>query len=134
MKNVFRSILVATIAALLVASASIPSDAASRAARTTRAFDGVWSVVIYTLYGDCDRSLRYSLRIADGQVLANEQSYQVAGLVAPNGIIRVVVAEGGRSASGSGKLSGNNGKGEWRTSTGQCAGQWTAVRRPNAEY
>ena len=48
MQNVFRSILVATIAALLVASASIPSHAASRAART-RAFDGVWSVVIYTL-------------------------------------------------------------------------------------
>jgi hypothetical protein len=79
MKNFFRSIFVATIAALLVASASIPSDAASRAART-RAYDGVWSVVIYTLYGDCDRSLRYSLRIADGQVLAEEQSYQVAGL------------------------------------------------------
>ena len=78
--------------------------------------------------------VRGSLRIADGQVLADEQSYQVAGLVAPNGIIRVVVAEGGRSASGVGKLSGNNGKGEWRTSTGQCAGQWTAVRRSNAEY
>ena len=122
MKNVLRSILVATIAALLVASASIPSDAARRAART-RAFDGVWSVVIYTLYGDCDRSLRYSLRIEDGQVLADEQSYQVAGLVAPNGVIRVVVAEGGRSASGVGKLSGNNGSGEWRTSTGP-------VRRP----
>jgi len=133
MKNVLRSILVATIAGLLVASASIPSHAASRAART-RAFDGVWSVVIYTLQGDCDRALRYSLRVEDGQVLANEQSYQVAGLVAANGVIRVVVAEGGRSASGSGKLSGNNGKGEWRTSTGQCAGQWTAVRRPTAEY
>ena len=105
MKNVLRSILVATIAGLLVASASIPSEAARRAART-RAFDGVWSVVIYTLYGDCDRALRYSLRIEDGQVLADEQSYQVAGLVAPNGVIRVVVAEGGRSASGSGKLSG----------------------------
>jgi hypothetical protein len=132
MKNFFRSIFVATIAALLVASANIPSDAASRAART-RTYDGVWSVVIYTLYGDCDRSLRYALRIADGQVLADEQSYQVAGLVARNGGIRVVVAEGGRSASGTGKLSGNNGRGEWRTSTGQCAGQWTAVRRPNAE-
>ena len=133
MKNFFRSIFVATIAALLVASANIPSDAASRAA-PTRAYDGVWSVVIYTLYGDCDRSLRYSLRIADGQVLADEQSYQVAGLVARNGAIRVVVAESGRSASGTGKLSGNNGRGEWRTSTGQCGGQWTAVRRPNAEY
>ncbi len=133
MKNVLRPILVATIAGLLVVSASIPSEAARRTAHT-RAFDGVWSVVIYTLYGDCDRSLRYSLRIADGEVLADEQSYQVAGLVAPNGVIRVVVEEGGRSASGTGKLSGDNGRGEWRTSTGQCAGQWTAVRRPNRTY
>ncbi len=133
MKTVVRPILIATIAGLLVASASIPSEAARRAAHT-RAFDGVWSVVIYTLYGDCDRSLRYSLRIADGEVLADERSYQVAGLVAPNGVIRVVVEEGGRSASGTGKLSGDNGRGEWRTSTGQCAGQWTAVRRPNREY
>jgi len=133
MKNVLHPILIATIACLLVASASIPSEAARRAAHT-RAFDGVWSVVIYTLYGDCDRSLRYSLRIADGEVLADEQSYQVAGLVAPNGVIRVVVQEGGRSASGTGKLSGDNGRGEWRTSTGQCAGQWTAARRPHGAY
>jgi len=48
----------------------------------------------------------------------------------PNGEIRVVVAEAGRSASGFGRLAGNNGRGEWRTSTGQCAGNWTAVRRP----
>ena len=66
MKNVLRSILVATIAGLLVASASIPSEAARRAART-RAFDGVWSVVIYTLHGDCDRALRYSLRIEEAR-------------------------------------------------------------------
>ena len=130
MQKVLRSIIVVTLAALGLASASLSSNAASR----VRAFDGDWSVVIYTLYGDCDRALRYSLRIADGQVLADEQSYQVAGLVAPDGVIRVVVAEGGRSASGVGKLSDNSGRGEWRTSTGQCAGQWTAVRRPNAEY
>jgi hypothetical protein len=49
--------------------------------------------------------------------------------VAPNGEIRVVVAEGGRTASGIGRLTGNSGRGQWRTSTGQCAGQWTAVRR-----
>ena len=128
MRNVLRWIFVMTIAALLVASASIPSEAAHRAARA-RSFDGTWSVVISTLYGDCDRALRYSLRIADGQVLADEQSYQVAGLVAPNGVIRVVVAEGGRSASGAGRLSGNAGRGWWRTASGQCSGQWTAERR-----
>jgi hypothetical protein len=128
MKNFLRSTFVVAIAALLVAIASIPSDAASRVART-RAFDGQWSVVIYTLVGDCDRSLRYSLRIVDGQVQAAEQNYQVAGVVAPSGMIRVTVGEAGRSASGAGRLIGNNGRGQWRTSTGECGGQWTAERR-----
>jgi hypothetical protein len=49
--------------------------------------------------------------------------------VAPNGTVRVTVAEAGRSATGSGRLAGNTGSGTWRTSTGECAGQWTAERR-----
>ena len=125
MSRFLRPILAASFAALLVALPSAPSDAARRPS----AFDGQWSVVIYTTYGDCDRSLRYSLQIIGGQIVSAQQNYQLAGAVATNGSIRVTVAEAGRSASGSGRLVGNNGSGQWRTSTGQCAGQWTAVRR-----
>ena len=128
MKNVLRSILVATIAALLVASASIPSEAARRAARA-RSFDGTWSVVISTLYGDCPRALRYSLLIYGGRVYSEDQSFQAYGAAAPSGAISVTVAQGGQSASGAGRLSGNSGRGWWRTATGQCSGQWTAERR-----
>jgi hypothetical protein len=124
MKNALRSIFVLTIAALLVANVGARSDAAARGF-----YDGEWSVVVYTLQGDCDRALRYSLRIVDGRVQAEEQSYQLGGAVARNGAIRVTVAEGGRSASGVGRLSGNSGRGQWRTSTGECAGEWTAERR-----
>ena len=85
--------------------------------------------MIYTQAGDCPQSLRYSVRIVGGRVLSDDQAYQVAGLVAPNGETRVVVAEHDRSASGVGRLSGNQGQGRWRTSTGECAGQWTAERR-----
>jgi len=106
MKNLSRPILVATIAVVLAASASIPSDAARRVV------NGQWSVVIYTLVGDCDRSLRYSVRIIDGQVQADDQSYQVSGRVTPKGEIRVMVAEGGRSASGFGRLSADSGRGQ----------------------
>jgi hypothetical protein len=127
MKNFLRPIFAVILAALLVMSAGVPSDAVAGA--RPGAYDGNWSVVIYTLQGDCDRSLRYSLQIVDSQVQAGEQSYRAAGKVAPNGEIRVVVAEGGRTASGIGRLTGNSGRGQWRTSTGQCAGQWTAVRR-----
>jgi hypothetical protein len=125
MSHFLRPIFAASFATLLVALPSVPSDAARR----STAFDGQWSVVIYTTYGDCDRSLRYSLQIIGGQVVSAQQNYQLAGAVAPNGSIRVTVAEAGRSANGSGRLVGNNGSGQWRTSTGQCAGQWTAVRR-----
>jgi hypothetical protein len=131
MRNFLRSSFVATLAILLLAAAGVRSDAAPR---TARAYDGVWSVVIYTEVGDCDRSLRYSVRIADGQVQAGEQSYQISGAVTSRGDIRVMVAEAGRSASGVGRLAGNNGRGQWQTSSGQCAGQWTAVRRSSNEF
>jgi hypothetical protein len=124
MKGVLRAIFALTIIVLLVTSAGPRSDAKARGI-----YDGEWSVIVYTLRGDCDRALRYSLRIVDNRVLAAEQSYQLSGAVAPGGEIRVTVAEGGRSASGFGRLAGNSGRGQWRTSTGECAGQWTAERR-----
>jgi hypothetical protein len=124
MKYVVRLISVLPVAALLVASAALSSDAAGRTI-----FDGLWSVEIVTQRGDCDRSLRYALRITDGRVQADDQRYQVEGAVAPNGAIRVVVAEAGRSASGVGHLTRDKGRGQWRTSTNECAGEWVAARR-----
>ena len=56
MKNVFRSIFLATATALLVTSASVPSQAAAQIARAS-SFDGNWSVVINTLRGDCGSAL-----------------------------------------------------------------------------
>jgi hypothetical protein len=124
-KNLLRSIFVAAFAAFLVASIIPQSNAASRPG----VFDGDWSVVIYTLKGDCDRSLRYSLRIVGGRVQAEDSSYQASGAVSAGGAISVRVAQGDRSAGGSGRLAGNSGRGSWRTDTGDCAGQWTAERR-----
>jgi len=126
MNTILRALLFAAIAALLAVGAGLRSDAT---AAGRGAYDGRWSVVINTLRGDCDRTLRYSVRIVGGKVQADQQSYQVAGLVSANGSIRVVVAEAGRSASGSGRLSGNSGRGNWRTDTGSCTGQWVAERR-----
>lgn len=128
MRNLLRPIFAAALAAMPIAIAGFPLGSVARAAHPS-AYDGQWSVVIYTTRGDCDRTLRYSVRIVDGHVQAGEQSYQAAGRVEPNGTIRVVVAEAGRTASGSGRLTRDAGRGQWRTSSGQCAGQWTAVRR-----
>ena len=73
--------------------------------------------------------LRYGVRIVGGRVVGENADYSVAGAVAPNGAIRVMVAEAGRSASGPGGLRGNSGGGVWRTSSGECSGNWAAVRR-----
>ena len=111
------------MAAAAVLVAAIPS--AAPAAN----YDGAWSVTIMTQVGNCPSSLRYGVRVVGGRVLADGQSYQVNGTVAANGATRVTVSEQGQSASGTGRLSGNTGAGRWRTSTGQCSGQWTAERR-----
>ena len=122
MKKLGGVFTAAAIAAALVAT--IPF-----AARAANVYDGAWSVTIYTQAGNCPSSLRYGVRVARGRVFGDDQSYQVNGTVAPNGATRVTVSEQGQSASGTGRLSGNAGAGRWRTSTGQCAGQWTAARR-----
>ena len=124
MKHVVRSIFVLTIVALAATSASIKSDAAGRTI-----YDGEWSVDIVTVRGDCEHSLRYAVRIVGGKVHAGEISYDLAGAVTPGGEIHVTVAEKGRSASGTGKLTRDAGHGQWHTSTNQCAGHWTAARR-----
>jgi hypothetical protein len=111
-----------TAAAVLFAA--IPS-----AARAASSNDGMWSVTIITLAGNCPSTLRYGVRVDRGRVLADDQSYQVNGTVAANGATRVTVSEKGQSASGTGRLAGNRGAGRWRTSTGECSGQWTAERR-----
>jgi hypothetical protein len=128
MKGLWRPLLSAAFVFLLLATASIPSDAARRApARTS--YDGVWSVAIYTTRGDCDRAVRAAVRITGGRVSADDQSYQAYGAVGRDGVIKVTVTSGNRSASGSGRLSQNAGGGHWRTATGECSGQWTAERR-----
>jgi hypothetical protein len=112
------------MAAAAVLVAAIPS-----AAPAANSYDGNWTVTISTQSGNCPSSLRYGVRVVQGRVLADGQSYQVNGSVASNGATRVTVSEQGQSASGTGRLSGNAGAGRWRTSTGQCSGQWTAARR-----
>jgi len=124
MQNVSRFIVAVASVVFLATIASIPSSAATR-----NAFDGNWSVMIYTQSGDCPQSLRYGVRVWNGRVLSEDGNYQVNGVVSPNGATRVTVSEGGRSAGGTGRLFGNQGSGRWRTFSGECAGQWTAERR-----
>ena len=125
MKSLSHLLLAPTLAAVLLLACT-PTNAARRGGGS--AFDGSWSVAIYTQRGDCG-SVRVAARIVGGRVYSEDQSYQAGGGVSANGTVRVSVAGFGRSASGSGRLSRNSGAGHWRSSRGECSGSWSASRR-----
>jgi hypothetical protein len=132
MRRILGAGLAVAAAALIAAISIVPSDAAPRRrAALTSAFDGVWSVSIVTLSGDCDRGYRYPLRILGGHVgkADEDPAYAVAGAVGRGGAIGVTVSGGGQTATGYGRLTRNVGRGVWRTSNGRCSGRWTAERR-----
>ena len=125
MKDLSRLLLAPTLA-VVVLLACTPTNAAHRAGGS--AYDGIWSVAIYTLRGNCG-SVRVAARIVGGRVYSKDESYQSNGAVSANGVIRVSVVSGRLSASGSGRLSNNSGAGRWSSSTGECSGSWSASRR-----
>ncbi len=132
MSHLLRPIFALLFAVFMVAaSGSISSNAAPAARQRGANFDGLWSVAIVTLQGSCDRSYRYPARIVGNRVVqaSADTSYRLYGAVSRSGAIRVIVVRGGQWADGRGRLTDGRGAGNWTTSGGQCAGQWTAVRR-----
>jgi hypothetical protein len=97
-------------------------------ASAQRAYDGQWSVVIVTQRGPCERAHRHGVFIQAGRVIQDDS---IVGRVAANGAVSVRVTSPIGSASGSGRLSHNSGRGNWSGYSGvdQCSGYWTAERR-----
>ena len=125
MKGLSGLLLAPTVAAALLLACSL-TNAAHRDGGSP--YDGTWSVAIYTQRGDCG-SVRVAARIVGGRVYSKDESYQANGAVGANGVIRVSVASGRLSASGSGRLSANSVAGRWASSRGECSGSWSASRR-----
>jgi hypothetical protein len=126
MSHFWRPIFALSFAAFMVAS-GFSADAAPAARQGSANFDGLWSVVIVTQQGPCDRSYRYPLRIVGSRVMqANADSnYRLYGAVSRSGALRVIVVRGSQWADGRGRLTDGHGAGNWTTSGGQC----TAMRR-----
>ena len=125
MTSLLRALSGVALLAGLTIIAATPALAQSR-------YDGLWSVLIITEKGTCDRGYRYPLRIARGRVNHADpasSSFTIRGNVASGGAIRVSVSRGQQSANGTGRLSRSAGAGRWRTTSGQCSGIWTAERR-----
>ena len=78
------------LAAVLLLACS-PTNAAHRGGGP--AYDGTWSVAIYTQRGACG-SIRVAVRIVGGRMYSEDQSYQASGAVGANGVVRASVAGG----------------------------------------
>jgi len=114
------------------AKAAAKSAKASKGGGSVAGFDGLWSVLIITEQGTCDRGYRYAVRIRNGGVHHADpanSSFRIGGRVNGSGGINVSVARGTQSANGSGRISHNGGSGRWRSSKGECSGVWQAERR-----
>jgi hypothetical protein len=125
-KSQNRNFKRASLALIAISLAGALGAAAPAAATPT--YDGLWSVVIVTQKGSCDKAYRYPVRIANGAVQNDGPSLiNVSGKVGGNGAVTVLVSAGDKSATGVGKLNGKVGGGKW--SGGECAGIWEAERR-----
>lgn len=112
---------------LVAASTALAATTTTSNAASPR-YDGVWSVLIVTEKGDCDRGYRYPVRISNGTLVSGGSNpFTISGQVQPSGNITVTVSSGQKSATGTGRLAGNTGGGSWKG--GACSGSWTAERR-----
>jgi hypothetical protein len=124
-KNIDRGML-GPLAAFALYAASLNFAATPTMALPN--YDGLWSVLIVTEKGDCDRGYRYPIRITRGTLSnAGDTAFTIAGKVGPTGLVRVTPSYGNASANGLGQLAGSTGSGSWNSNS--CSGTWTAERR-----
>jgi hypothetical protein len=116
--TIVRIGLVALVAA---AYAATPAEAGT-------SYDGRWSLTIQTTHGDCS-TYDLPVDIGNGRV-SFPGLVKAKGRVTGKGSVRVFVSATGKSAAGSGRLTGSFGSGRWsgRSSEGRCSGVWTARR------
>jgi hypothetical protein len=126
MNTITRSILMGIVAVTAFAAVSMSSAKAQGAG-----YDGVWSVLVITDKGECDRAYRYPVRIRGGKVGHTESgsSFIIGGRVGAGGTVRVFVARADKRADGVGRLTRAGGGGKWKSARGECSGRWTAERR-----
>src|SRR5437879_2234344 len=100
MTNSLNRLQILVAATLALGSAAMLGTALPAASAPS--YDGLWSVVIITNSGTCDRAYRYPIRISNGSVV-NEGSSPatISGKVASNGAVTVIVSAGSKSAQGS---------------------------------
>ena len=99
------------------------------AAEARTSYDGPWNLVFVTQRGSCDATYAFSVNVTDGNV-THPNLVKFSGHVAKSGAVRASVTVVDKYAAGSGKLSGDSGRGFWsgHAAGGRCSGYWTAQR------
>jgi hypothetical protein len=123
-------VLVRTYLFLAIAAASF--SVAPSTARAEAGFDGLWTILIVTEAGECDRAYRYAVQIDHGRMVYDGGAgVDLTGTVDRSGRVSATVQRGGQGAVGTGRLSGDRGRGTWqgKSSSSQCSGYWEAERR-----
>ena len=92
-------------------------------------YDGPWNLVFHTKKGSCDPTFTFSVNV-DAGVVTHPNLVKFRGKVASSGAVHASVTVQDKYASGSGKLTGDSGRGMWRgRAAGEsCSGYWTAQR------
>jgi hypothetical protein len=101
-------------------------------ARAQAGFDGLWTILIVTESGECDRAYRYAVQIDHGRMVYDGGAgVDLTGTVDRSGRVSATVQRGGQGAVGTGRLAGDRGRGTWqgKSSSSQCSGYWEAERR-----
>ena len=142
MKFLQRLFIGLALGATIVAGFATPAAAQAKAVKepkvakaakvpTAAAYDGLWTVLIVTHDGPCDRTYRYPVRISRGYVqhAGGDAFFSISGRVNARGGVSVTVSRDGNEAHGTGRLSGKSGGGSWTAGGGICSGQWSAARR-----
>jgi hypothetical protein len=99
------------------------------AAEARTSYDGPWNLVFYTQRGSCDPTYTFTVNVTDG-IVTHPNLVKFSGNVARSGAVRASVSVHDKYASGSGRLTGDTGRGNWtgRAGGGRCSGYWTAQR------
>lgn len=99
------------------------------AAEARTSYDGPWNLVFHTQRGSCDPTFTFSVNV-DAGVVSHPNLVRFRGNVAKSGAVRASVTVQDKYASGTGKLTGETGRGMWsgRSAGESCSGYWTAQR------
>ena len=118
MRKLLLAMLVSCIGLGLVTTADARSS-----------FDGAWALTFYTQRGACDATYNFLVNISNS-VITSPAFPKFRGYVAGSGAVRASVTVLDKYASGSGRLSGNAGRGSWsgHSNQGRCSGSWAAQR------